>query len=146
MRDENLLRYLSDDIPDELKRQRITASLLLKQCRERDCARVTNGRGKYRRLDGKTWVLTTAEDSRTIQRFLHPRMNTVKHSHGNPKAWIAVEQWKDGKRIAVFPSVARAAQACGISQSAIYCRVRGCVSNPTSDGSLWRRHTEGAPV
>lgn len=144
MTDEKLLTVLSDDIPEDLKRQRIRASWAMAECRVRDAERLSVGTHSYMRLNRKTWVLHRKGVPEPA--CASPSGGAALH-HANGSR-ITVEQWRDGKCVAVFSTLTQAAKATGMPLTSIRKRLHGIVDpdTPTADGSLWRKHVEGAGI
>lgn len=145
MTDEKLLTVLSDDISETVRRQRIIAFRLVKKCRERDEQEVANGAKSYRRVDRSTWVLAPID--KPSAEYLRKDPVRFDHCSKNSRR-VSVEQWRDGKRIAILPTLKQAAKVTGMSVTSIRKRLHGIVDpdTPTSDGSIWRKHVEGAGV
>ena len=139
MTDEKLLTVLSEDIPEDLKRQRIRAAWALAECRVRDAGRITGGTHAFRRLDGKTWVLHRKDAPVSSGVSQPPKARPVPYNGVR----IAVEQWRDGKRVAVFYSTKAASYHTGEPLSNIRKRIMGVVPAdiPTPAGNIWLRHT-----
>ena len=141
MKDEKLLQVLSDDIPEDLKRQRIRAAWALSECRVRDAERIARGSHSFTRLNRKTWVLHRKEVPVSPGVSQSPKERTCRY-YGNGVR-IAVEQWRDGKLVAVFDSVKEASYTTKEPLSNIRKRIMGIVpvDIPTPAGNIWLRHT-----
>lgn len=139
MKDENLLQVLSDTIPEDLKRHRIRAAWAMAECRVRDAERLSSGTHSYTRLDRKTWVL---HRKGVPEPACASPCAPAKSYHANGSR-IPVEQWRDGKRVAVFDSVSAAAFHTREPFANIRKRIAGIVPAdvPTPAGNIWIRHT-----
>lgn len=141
MTDEKLLTVLSDDIPEDLKRQRIRAAWAMAECRVRDAERLSSGTHSFTRLDRKTWVLHRKEVPVSPGISQPPQARPCRYYGSGVR--IAVEQWRGGKRVAVFDSVKAAAYHTSEPVSNIRKRIMGIVpvDVPTPAGNIWLRHT-----